>query len=476
MTTPVLRDAPAEPDAALAAAGVDPSLRSSLIGLRGVLRGAVLLPGDPGYEDARSGHNTAFDRRPAVVVQPRDADDVAHAVRAAQDLGLELAVKGGGHSVAGHSTIDRGMLVDLSSMRRVIIDPAARIGRAQGGVTAGLFTVAAQEHGLITPFGDTGSVGLGGLTLGGGIGWLVRKHGLTIDSLAGAELVTADGRIRTVDADNDPDLFWAIRGGGGNFGIVTELRFRLHPLGLVTGGALALPLTREVLRGLVDVSETAPEALSQITTIMALPPAPFVPSDAVGTPAVVVLPVHAGDPADGEAVMAPFRALATPIADLLGPIPYPAIYRFTEAAEQPGPSVTRSSFLPAMTEAAIDAILDHYATPAGAMTLTQLRVLGGAMARVPSDATAFAHRDARLLASIVAYVGDSLEVSTAAADAYLADVGGRGARTYVNFVGETDGSRVRDAYPEPTYRRLVEIKRRYDPDNLFRGNQNIRPD
>jgi FAD/FMN-containing dehydrogenase len=476
MTTPVLRDAPAEPDAALAAVGVDPSLRSSLIALRGVLRGAVLLPGDPGYEDARSGHNTAFDRRPAVVVQPRDADDVAHAVRAAQDLGLELAVKGGGHSVAGHSTIDRGMLVDLSSMRRVIIDPAARIGRAQGGVTAGLFTVAAQEHGLITPFGDTGSVGLGGLTLGGGIGWLVRKHGLTIDSLAGAELVTADGRIRTVDADNDPDLFWAIRGGGGNFGIVTELRFRLYPLGLVTGGALALPLTREVLRGLVDVSETAPEALSQITTIMALPPAPFVPADAVGTPAVVVLPVHAGDPADGEAVMAPFRALAAPIADLLGPIPYPAIYRFTEAAEQPGPSVTRSSFLPAMTEGAIDAILDHYATPAGAMTLTQLRVLGGEMARVPSDATAFAHRDARLLVAIVAYVGDSLEASTAAADAYLADVGGRGARTYVNFVGETDGSRVRDAYPEPTYRRLVEIKRRYDPDNLFRGNQNIRPD
>jgi FAD/FMN-containing dehydrogenase len=475
MTTVAVQDALADRDDAREAASVDPLLRASLIRLRGLIRGAVLLPGDPGYDTSRRGHNTVFDRRPAVIIQPADADDVSRAVRAARDLGLELAVKGGGHSVAGHSTVDGGMLVDLSSMRQVIIDPVTRTGRAQGGVTAGAFTSAAQEHGLIVPFGDTSSVGLGGLTLGGGVGWLVRKHGLTIDSLIGAELVTADGRIRSVDADTDPDLFWAIRGGGGNFGIVTELRFRLHPLGMVTGGALALPLTRHVLRGLIEASEAAPESVTQITTVMALPPAPFVPADAVGTPAVVVLPVHAGDPADGAAAMAPFRALATPIADLLGPIPYPAIYGFTQGAEQPGPSVTRSSFLPSLSDAAIDAILDRYASPAGAMTMTQLRVLGGAMARVPSDATAFAHRDATLLTAIIAYVGESVEATAAASESYLADLGGRGAAAYVNFVGEEDGSRVRDAYPAPTYRRLAELKCRFDPDNLFRGNQNIRP-
>jgi FAD/FMN-containing dehydrogenase len=443
--------------------------------LAAALPGRVVAPGDAAFETARRGHNTAVDRRPAVIVRPLDATDVSRAITAARDLGLEIAVKAGGHSVAGHSAIEGGMLIDLRAMRQVEIDPIRRIGTAQGGVLAGEYTSAAHEHGYATPFGDTTSVGLGGLTLGGGIGWLTRKHGMTIDSLLSVDLVTAAGRQLTVDERTDPDLFWALRGGGGNFGVATRFTYRLHPVGTVTAGALFLPLTADVLRDLVEVSEAAPEELTQISSIMGIPPAPFVPAELVGTPAVIVLLVHAGDLEAGAAAVAPFRAVATPLMDMVGPMPYPAIYQFTAGGEQPGPGVVRSTLLPGLSRSAADAIVERQTSPEGRMTMTQLRVLGGAMARVPADATAFAHRDAPVMATVISAITESAAASTAWADTYLADLAADGLGVYSNFLADEGEARLRAAYPGGTYERLAAVKRRVDPDNVFHGNHNIRP-
>jgi len=448
---------------------------ADLQALRAGLRGTVLTAGDPAYETARRGHNLVFDRHPAVIVRPADATDVSRAVLTARELGLEIAVKGGGHSVAGHSVNDGGMVIDLADMRAIEIDPIRRLGTAQGGVTAGEYTVAAHQRGFATPFGDTGNVGLGGLTLGGGIGWLVRKHGLTIDSLESVDLVTADGRFTTVSADHDPDLFWALRGGGGNFGIATRFQYRLHPVDMVTAGMIALPLSRDVLRGLVGVSLAAPEALSQITFVMGLPPAPFVPAELVGTPAVVVMPVHAGDAEAGAAAVAPFRALAKPLVDMVAPMPYPAIYGFTADAAEAGKSVVRSNFLRTLDDGAIDAMVERHASSEARLAITQLRVFGGAMARVPAGATAFAHRDATVMATVISGVADSYETTAAWADAYLRDLSATATGVYSNFLDEEGASRLHRAYPGATYERLVAVKRRVDPSNVFRGNHNIDP-
>ncbi len=448
---------------------------ADLRALRAAVNGRVLVAGDPGYDDARGVHNTHFLRQPAVIVRPESAIDVSRAVTTARELGLEIAVKGGGHSVAGHSSTD-GLLIDLGAMRAIDVDPVRGIGSAQGGATAGEYTAAAGQQGFATPFGDTGSVGLGGLTLGGGIGWLARKHGLTIDSLVEVDLVTADGRLVTVSEAADPDLFWAVRGGGGNFGIATRFRYRLHPVDVVTGGMLVLPLTAQVLRDLVDASVAAPEELTQITFVMGLPPAPFVPPQAVGMPAVVVMPVHAGSIEDGTAAMAPFRAIATPLADMVGPMPYPAMYQLTAEGEQRGPGVVRSAFLPDLDDTAINAIVERHHGPQGALAMTQLRILGGAMARVPADATAFAHRDATVMASVIAHgEGDYAELR-AYAESYHADLSGGATGVYANFVGDEAAGRIHAAYPGATFERLVQVKRRVDPDNVFHANHNIRPD
>ena len=477
---PDLAAAPAAPSVRPRPARPAPSTTtlpgSDLRAVRASIGGLVLVAGDAGYDDARGAHNTHYDRKPAMIVRPETAIDVARAVVTARDLDLEIAVKGGGHSVAGHSTSDGGMLIDLGAMRAIDIDPVRGIGSAQGGATAGEYTWAANQLGFATPFGDTGSVGLGGLTLGGGIGWLARKHGLTIDSLVEVDLVTADGHLITVNEDDDPDLFWAVRGGGGNFGIVTRFRYRLHPVNMVTGGMLVLPLTQQVLRDVVDASVAAPEELTQITFVMGLPPAPFVPAEAVGMQAVIVMPVHAGPLEDGAAAMAPFRSIATPLADMVGPMPYPAMYQLTAAGEQPGPGVIRSSFMPDLDAAAIDTIVERHRGPQGDLAMTQLRVLGGAVARVPAGATAFAHRDATVMASVLAHGEAPYEDLKAYAESYHAELSGRSTGVYSNFVGEEDASRLHAAYPGATFERLVQVKRRVDPENVFHANHNIRPD
>ena len=459
---------------------VSPSLSQpeSLARLARALGDRLITPDDPAYDSAREVWNAAADRRPAAIVRPTSAADVARAVTFARETGVDLAIRGGGHSMAGHGTVDHGIVLDMRRLQGLRIDPSRRIARAEAGVLAGTYTEAAAGHGLATPFGDTATVGIVGLALGGGIGWLSRKHGLTIDSLRSVELVTADGDRVTAGPTEHPDLFWALRGGGGNFGVVTALEFDLHPLGPVHGGLVALPLTRAVLRDYAEFAATAPDELTMIASAMRLPPAPFVPGDLVGTPALVVLPVHAGTAHDGRTAMSVLRSLATPLVEQLGPMPYPSMYRLTAEGSRRQTGVTRTESLPGLDEATIDAIVDAVpAAPAGGMAMVQVRILGGAVSRVASDATAYSHRGAGAIVAVIAGAEgpSSLAAPTAWAEELASTIRPRALGAYVNFLEDEGEARVRAAYDGPTYARLVSVKRCWDPTNLFRMNQNIRP-
>jgi FAD/FMN-containing dehydrogenase len=449
-----------------------PSIRR----LRADLAGEVVAPGDPAYDDARRVFVPQVDRRPAAIVRPANADEVAYVVSLARESGLELAVRSGGHSGAGHGTTDGGIVLDLSSLKSLEVDRDARVAWAESGSTAGEVTRALAEHGLAVGFGDTGSVGIGGLTLGGGVGYLVRKHGLTIDDVLAAEIVTADGRFLRVSADEHPDLFWAIRGGGGNFGVVTRFRYRAHPLERVTGGMLVLPATADVVAGFVAAADAAPEELSTIANVMPAPPMPFLPAEAHGKLVVLALLVHAGPLDEAEGVLAPFRGLAEPVADLLRPMPYPEIYPPDDPEYRPL-AAARTMFVDRIDEAVAEMVLERLRGSTAQMPVAQLRVLGGAMARVPADATAFAHRSSRIMVNVAAIYGSREEaavheawVTELAAALRQSDTG-----AYVNFLVDEGEERVRAAYPGATWDRLQEVKRRYDPTNLFRLNQNIPP-
>jgi FAD/FMN-containing dehydrogenase len=448
----------------------------SISQLRADLRGPVLVPGEPGYEEARHVFVRAFDRRPAAIVRPADAGDVAQVVSVARRTGLELAVRGGGHSSAGHGTSEGGIVLDLGRLRGLEIDAGGRVARAGGGLTSGAVTTALAPHGLAIGFGDTPSVGIGGLTLGGGVGYLVRKHGLTIDHLLGAEIATADGDVVEVDAERHPDLFWAIRGGGGNFGVVTRFDYRLHPVDMVTGGMLALPATPQTIAGLVAEAEAAPEELSLIANVLPAPPLPFVPAERVGKPLLLVQLVHAGPLDDGARVVAPLRALATPLADTVRAMPFAEMFA---GEPQPAPprAVVRTFFADTLDEDAARELLDRLQSSTAQLAAAQVRVLGGAAARVPVDATAFAHRQRRLLVNVGAVYAapEDDPVHRAWADGAAAALRNGTDGAYVNFLGDEDARRVRAAYPGGTWERLAEVKRRYDPDNVFRVNQNVPP-
>jgi len=449
--------------------------------LRATLNGRVITPEDAEYDSVRTVFYGGFDRRPAVIVRAADPSDVSRVVLLAREAGLELAVRSGGHSVAGHSVSHGGIVLDLADMRALQIDTDRRTAWAQAGLTAGEYTAAAGAHGLATGFGDTGSVGIGGITLGGGIGYLIRKYGLTIDDLLAADLVTADGQLLRVDAETHPDLFWAIRGGGGNFGVATRFQFRLHPLETIVGGMLLLPATPEVIQSFVAGAEAAPDELSAIANIMPAPPMPFVPEENHGRLVVMAMLVYAGGVEAGERAVAPFRALATPIADMVKPMRYPEIYPPEEGGFHPV-AVARTMFIDSVDRRTAETIVDHLQASTAQMAVTQLRVLGGAMARVPVEATAFAHRGRRVLANVAALYQNPGEaavheawVSSFAAALHHDSLSQSGAGVYVNFLGNEGEARIREAYPGPTWARLRAIKARYDPTNLFRLNQNIPP-
>jgi FAD/FMN-containing dehydrogenase len=444
--------------------------------LRAELDGQVIAPDDPEYDQARTVFYGGFDRRPAVIVQPVDVSGIQRVISLARDAGLELAVRSGGHSLVGHSVSDGGIVLDLANLRSMEVDVDQRTAWVEPGLTTGEYTNAAAEHGLATGFGDTGSVGIGGITLGGGVGFLVRKYGLTIDSLLAADVVTADGQLLHVDAETHPDLFWAIRGGGGNFGVATRFKFRLHEVGTIVGGMLLLPATPEVIASFVAEAEAAPDELSTIANVMPAPPMPFVPEEHHGKLVLIALMVYAGDAEAGERVIAPFRALATPLADMIKPMPYPEIFFPEEEGYHPI-AVSRTMFVDSVYHGVAQTIVDHLEASTAPLRAAQVRVLGGVMARIPAEATAFAHRQSRIMVNVAAVFENPDErmvhepwVTDFAAALQQDDAG-----AYVGFLADDGAARIHDAYPGDTWDRLVQIKARYDPSNLFRLNHNIAP-
>jgi FAD/FMN-containing dehydrogenase len=443
------------------------------------LRGEVVRPGDDAYDQARRVWNAVVDRRPALIVRPREVADVIEAIDFARTNDVPLAVRGGGHSPAGYGTVDGGLVVDLSNMKRLDVDPERRVAQAEPGLSWGEYNARTHERGLATPGGDVTAVGTAGLTLGGGMGWLMRKHGMAIDNVLEIDVVTADGRLRTASETEHPDLFWALRGGGGNFGIATGFRYRLHPVKTVVGGAIVHHATRGVLRAYAEASAEAPDDLTTITTLLKAPPLPFIPPDAHGTPVHVIMPCYTGDLDAGQRALTPLRTLAghTPIADTTGPMPYPALYGLTAMAAVSRPHAIRNAYLRELTDETIEIILDFLNRATSPFGVIALRELGGAMARVPVDATAFAHRDkAFYVAADNAWEEESRpEPHVAWTHAFGQAVRPHAHGAYSGFLEDEGEDRVRAAYSPATYTRLAAIKRRYDPENLFRLNPNIQP-
>ncbi len=444
--------------------------------LRQHFKGQVIVPGDPGYEEGRLVMNGGIDRHPAVIIRPVSAEEVAQVVSLARDTGLPLAVRSGGHSAAGYGTVDGGIVLDLRNMRALKIDVEGHTAYAETGLTTGEYTNAAGAHGLATGFGDTGSVGIGGITLGGGIGYLTRKYGMTIDNLLSAEVVTADGRIIRTSGVSNPDLFWAIRGGGGNFGVATQLQYRLHVVDEIFGGILILPAMPEVIAGSVRTLQAASDDLSAILNIMPAPPMPFIPPEAHGKPIVMVMVAFDGPAETGAKAVAPLRGLAKPIVDMVRPIHYPEMFPPEEPGFRPK-TVTHTMFAEKIDREDAETILHYLQLSDSPMRAAQLRVLGGAMARVSSDATAFAYRQEHILVNLATFYTDAddrvrrLDWLNKFANAISQDDSG----VYVNFLEDEGEARVRAAYPETTWDRLAAVKVRYDPGNLFRINQNIPP-
>jgi FAD/FMN-containing dehydrogenase len=439
-----------------------------------------VVPGGADYEDARLVHNGMIDKRPAVVVRVANAGDVMTTVRYARDNGLDLSVRGGGHSGPGFGTNDGGVVIDFSRMRGVRVDPNARRARAEGGTTWGDFNAATNAFGLATTGGIISSTGIAGLTLGGGIGYLTRGHGLSLDNLVSADVVTADGRLLVASENENADLFWAIRGGGGNFGVCTSLEYKLHPVQNVYWGPMFYEIeeTENILRFYRDYIEDAPEAMGVFPAFQIAPPLPFIPEDRHGDMFVAIVACWSGDPEEGERQFKAFHNVAEVKAEMVGPIPYPAINVAFDGLYPKGiRQYWKGNFVKELTDEAIAAHVQHGPNAPTVSSTMHLYPINGACHRVDADATAFGHRDANFSMVIIAASSDPSEDAAntkwvrdySSAIAPHSEAGG-----YVNFMDDDDAERVRANYGR-NFDRLVDIKRKYDPDNLFRVNQNIAP-
>ena len=440
--------------------------------LSATVAGSVVAPDHARYEEARKVWNRMIDRRPAAIVFPTSDADVVAAIGFARQQGLEVAVRGGGHNAAGLATIDGGLVIDLAEMNQVDVDPERRIARVGGGANWGEFDAATQAHGLAATGGAISTTGVAGLTLGGGLGYLMRSQGLACDNLIEARVVLADGSVVETSETERPELLWGLRGGGGNFGVVTEFVFRLHPLAAVYAGMLLYPRDRaaEALRTYREVTASAPD---ELTTFIALLRTPD------GAPVVAFVPTYAGDAAAGESAVAPYRALGEPIADMVGPMPYVALQQMLDDGFQPGPHVYwRSHFLTGWPDEALETIAAGANAAPSPLSAVLIEHLGGAVARVGQDATAFDHRDAEYNFAIIGRWLDPADAETNIAWARgLWEAMRPFARgTYVNYLGVGDAAeRVKDAYSPEKYARLAALKREYDPENVFHRNQNILP-
>ena len=440
------------------------------------VKGRVITPEDPTYDGARTVFYGGIDKRPSAIVRVSDVADVRRVIATARNEGYELAVRSGGHSIAGHSSTDSGLVIDLHEMSKIEIDANDRIAWVETGATALQVTEALAKHGLAVGFGDVGSVGVGGITLSGGVGFLVRKLGLTIDSLLAAEVMTADGRHLHADAEHHADLFWAIRGGGGNFGVVTRLRFRLHELRQFTGGILILPATAETIAGFAAAAMAAPDELSTIGNVMPAPPLPFLPAEVHGRLVIFAMIAFAGDSESADRAIEPFRSLATPHADMVKPGPYLAMYQPEDPNFHPA-VVGRTLFVDSIDKARAEAIFEYLSKSDAAMRVAQIRVLGGAAARIPSDATAYAHRSRPILMNVGAYYEEEAdrEIRLRWVTEFWKTLQPNDDAAYVGFLADDGPARIRAAYPGSTWDRLTAIKSVYDPTNLFRLNHNVLP-
>jgi FAD/FMN-containing dehydrogenase len=446
-------------------------------------RGRLISAGDTDYDTARTVWNGAIDRRPRLIARCIGPADVVAAVRFARDHDLEIAIRGGGHNVAGTAVCDDGIVIDLSAMRGVRVDPAGRRAWVQGGALWGDVDRETQAHGLATTGGIVSHTGVAGLTLGGGVGWLMRKHGLTIDNLLAVDVVTADGELLRASADEHPDLFWALRGGGGNFGVATSFEFRLHCLGpTVLAGPILWDADEagEVLRFYRDFVRDAPDELGTVVRFGTAPPLPVIPQELHWRAVVMIGTCYAGQIDDGEHVLGPLRAFRTPLLDLVGPTPYVAFQSALDSTVAHGWNYYwKSTHLPELRDDLIDVIAGHAFSCSSPRSYVAMFHLKGAVSRVAEGATAFGNRQPSHAITLdgVWRPGENFgDHDTAWARAFFAALGRFRAGVYVNFLAaDEDAGRVREAYGDSVYDRLGDVKTTYDPDNVFHHNQNIRP-
>jgi FAD/FMN-containing dehydrogenase len=446
--------------------------------IRGRFEGELLEPGDDGHDEARTVFNAMIDRRPRLIVRCSGAADVVAGILLARETGLPLSIKGGGHGVNGHAVCDDGIMLDLSQLKRIDVDPEARVVRAQAGVTWGEFDAATQAHGLATTGGRVTTTGIAGLTLGAGSGWLERMYGFTAHNLLAAEVVTADGRVVRASEDENQDLLWGLRGGGGNFGVVTQFEYRLHEVGpMVTGGMVLWPLEQagEVVRFYRDWIESAPDEVGGGAAVVVAPPEEFVPSELQGKPIMAVIPISFGDPE----LLRPIREFGSPFADLVGPMPYVEVQKLIDAPNQPGNlNYWKAEAVEELSDELIDLVVAHAETIGSPFTACFFQPLGGALERLEPDATAISPRPGKwILHAIGVWVSDSESESEMAwvrrwgqlTEPYT------GAGAPLTFSADTGEERVRATFGPEKYARLVALKDEYDPENLFRLNQNIKP-
>jgi FAD/FMN-containing dehydrogenase len=449
---------------------------------RAQLRGPLLLPGDPGYDSARTLWNAMIDRRPALIVRCAGTADVRASVAFARGHGLPLAVRAGGHSVAGSSLCDDGLVIDLSGLREAHVDPDARRAWVDGGATLADFDHEAQAYGLATPLGINSTTGVGGLTLGGGFGWLSRTYGLAVDNLVGAEIVTADAQRRHIGPQQEPDLFWAIRGGGGNFGVVTQFEFALHPVGPeVTAGLIVFSQAQaaSLLRQYRDFVNTLPDEINVWAVLRKAPPLPFLPPEVHGQD---ILALAVFSPLAPDAVLPRIDALrgfGQVLGEHVGPMPYTAWQKILDPLLAPGArNYWKSHNFRTLGDEAIDVIASYAGKLPTPQTEIFLGLLGGKANQLPPDATAYPHRDVQFVMNVHCRWNDPADDARCmgwAREFFAATAPFAAGGVYINFLMQDEGARIREAY-DGNYERLVQIKKRYDPDNLFRFNHNIRPD
>lgn len=446
------------------------------------LRGQLLQSNDAGYEEARKVWNGMIDKRPAMIVRCAGVSDVLTCVRFAKKHGLVVAVRGGGHNVAGNATCDGGMLIDFSKMKSVRVDPRNRTAQAEPGLTWSELDRETQQFGLAVTGGLVSNTGIAGFTLGGGVGWLARKYGLTLDNLISADVVTAEGKLLKASATENPDLFWGIRGGGGNFGIITSFEYELHPVGpTVLGGMVILPISKgkELLRFYGDFARTAPDELTTVVAMITAPPAPFLPREIQNTKVIAVAGCYIGPFDQGQKVIEPLTSFDPSGINLFQQLPYRVLQSLLDASAPPGiQNYWKSEYIEELSDEAIETILEFFSKAKSPLSAVHLHQMGGAISRVPEESTAYSHRDASFILNIIASWIDPRE--NAEHINWSREFFGRMERysrggVYVNFLGEEGQHRVRAAYGDAKYKLLVDLKRKYDPTNFFRLNQNIAP-